>query len=335
MIRRRLITVPRTVLLWLLLSISLPAVIPIAAIVDFVRWLTTKKPWMAIRLVFIAWVYFTAQVAVILFAGLQWAASLPFTPGAARRRCEWSYWLQTRWVQAIMWALRRAFSLRFSVQGADEIVPGPIVVLFRHASIMDNLLPHVFVSAGAGIRLRWVLKKELLSDPALDIGGNRMPNYFVDRDSDDPAAEREAISALGRDLGPHEGVMLFPEGTRFSPERRKRRMEKLAASDPDLHALLAPYDGILPPRAGGVLALLDAGTDVVVATHVGLEALRGIKEIWRKPPIGNTVTVSFRRFNADTIPRDARERKRWLYEAWSWVGKETERIQASMRPASD
>jgi len=329
MIRRRLVTIPRTVMLWLLLTVCLPAVVPIAAAVDLIRWFATKKPWIAIRLVFLGWIYLAAEVAVILVAGLQWVASFPFTPGAAQRRCDWSYWLQTRWVQAIMWALQRAFSLHFSVQGADAITPGPIVVLFRHASIMDNLLPHVFVSAGAGIRLRWVLKKELLSDPALDIGGNRMPNYFVDRNSADPEAERTAIAALGRDLGPHDGVMLFPEGTRYSPERRRSRMEKLAWSEPDLHALLAPYDGILPPRTGGVLALLEAGTDVIVATHVGLEALRGIKEIWRDPPLGRTITVSFRRYASSEIPRDPEEGKRWLYEAWAWVGEETVRIRDS------
>jgi 1-acyl-sn-glycerol-3-phosphate acyltransferase len=95
--------------------------------------------------------------------------------------------MQAWWVRFIVDAMERVLGLRFESTNNDVVAP--VIVLFRHVSIVDNLLPYAFVSDRAGIRLRWVLKKELLSDPAPDIGGNRMPNYFVDRTSDSSKQE--------------------------------------------------------------------------------------------------------------------------------------------------
>ena len=40
-----------------------------------------------------------------------------------------------------------------------------------------------YVSRRYHLRLRYVLKRELLWDPCLDIVGQRVPNIFVDRDA--------------------------------------------------------------------------------------------------------------------------------------------------------
>ena len=327
MIRRRLQTIPLTILLWVAVTLLMPLLTLAVVLIDAARKLITGRPFIATRLLAIGWVYLAAQVGVIILSAGQWVASLPSGRKAAARRCQWSYWLQGKWVATIMAAMKRLFRLDFVVSGADDVAPGPIIVLFRHVSIMDNLLPHAFVSEPNNLRLRWVLKKELLRDPALDIGGNRMPNYFVDRKSDDSQVQLEGIAALGSGLGPGDGVLLFPEGTRFSEKRRKYRLDRLAASDPDLHKLIAPFEQVLPPKTGGVLALLDTGADVIVAAHAGFEELRGIKEIWAAAPVGRTISMAFRRYPASDIPRDPAARKQWLFSAWAWVGSEV----ASMR----
>ena len=283
---------------------------------------------MAVRLLEMGWVYLTGQVAVTLVAGVQWLASFTYLANAAGKRTEWAYGLQTWWVRLIMGAMRRVLGLSFRVTNDEVIQPGPIIVLFRHVSIVDNLLPHAFVSDRNGIRLRWVLKKELLSDPALDIGGNRMPNYFVDRQSDDPATERANIAALGESLDSDEGILLFPEGTRFSSTKREARMARLAESSPELHDIMAGHDHVLPPRAGGVLALLDSGMDVVFGIHSGLESMRGLKEIWSIAPVGRRVQVTFRRVAASDIPSSVEDRIKWLHEEWARVGDTITEMQS-------
>jgi len=333
LIQRRLLTIPRTVLLWLVLTVAFPLLLLITAPVDLTRWIVFGRPWIATRLLVMGWVYLAAEVGVIVVAGAQWPLSFLFAGRAATTRCEWSYSLQTWWVNTIMAAMKRVFRLEFVVSGSEVVPPGPIIVLFRHVSIMDNLLPHVFVSQPYRIRLRWVLKKELLADPALDIGGNRMPNYFVDRDSDDPETERAHIASLAAGISTSDGILLFPEGTRFSNSRRQRRMADLAVSDPELHALLADRDNVLPPRTGGVLALLDTGMDVVVAAHTGFEELRGIKEIWTRAPVGRTISIGFRRYRASEIPGGIEARKHWLHEVWAWVADEVEALSGRGRPS--
>lgn len=318
-LRRRLVTIPRTFLLWLGLTVLFPFLLLATSAVDLVRSIATHKPWIATRLLLMAWVYLFAQLVVVVVGGLQWVAALPFGRRSAGKLADWAYALQAWWVRFIVAAMKKVLGLGFESINNDVIAPGPVIVLFRHSSIVDNLLPYVFVSDRAGIRLRWVLKKELLSDPALDIGGNRMPNYFVDRDSDSPAQERANIAALGADLGPDEGILLFPEGTRFSRAKYTRRMEKLAESSPELHSIMQGHDKVLPPRSGGVLALLDTGMDVVIGAHSGLEDMRGIGEIWRTAPIGRNVKVSFRRIASSDIPREQAERVRWLHKEWAQV----------------
>ena len=42
-------------------------------------------------------------------------------------------------------------------------------MLLRHAGIADTIIPRVFYAIPQQVRLRYVLKKELLMDPCLDL----------------------------------------------------------------------------------------------------------------------------------------------------------------------
>ncbi|MDC0708578.1 hypothetical protein POL68_08865 [Stigmatella sp. ncwal1] len=45
-------------------------------------------------------------------------------------------------------------------------------------------------------QLKYVLKRELLWDPCLDVVGRRLPNVFVERSGDRGKAEIEAVATL-------------------------------------------------------------------------------------------------------------------------------------------
>ena len=96
-------------------------------------------------------------------------------------------------------------------------------------------------------------------------------------------------------------------------------MKRLAETSPQLHEIIRGHDHVLPPRTGGVLALLDSGMDVVFGIHTGLESLRGLKEIWSESPVGRQVQVTFRRVPARDIPVGTDNRIRWLHEEWAKV----------------
>jgi hypothetical protein len=77
--------------------------------------------------------------------------------------------------------------------------------------------------------------------------------------------------------------------------------------------------GVLAPRQAGVLALLEAGTDVVVCAHVGLDGLSHVKRVWRGGLVGITVKVAFWRIRAAEIPAGEEARVDWLYAQWRRV----------------
>jgi 1-acyl-sn-glycerol-3-phosphate acyltransferase len=308
---RRMLTVPSVVVGFGLLTALAPALIPVAAMVDLARRTTSGRPAMALRSLAFLWVYLLGE----LWALTTLAVTAPLPP---RQRAELTYRLQDKWAGWNLVAMRRLFSVEFEVSGGAAVLPGPIVLLSRHASIVDTLLPAHFVARPTGLRLRYVLKKELLVDPALDIAGNRLPNVFVDRAARD-LAERAAIETLAASMGPGDGLLIYPEGTRFSPEKLSR-VQRRSSAEHESASIVAGLRRVLPPKPGGTLAILDAtDADIVVFAHRGLEGLATLKEIWQGNLVGSRVEVAMWRIPHDQIPATRPERTAWLYQLWAEV----------------
>ncbi len=74
---------------------------------------------------------------------------------------------------------------------------GDAIVLSRHASLGDSLLSGWALATELRLQPRYVLKKELLFDPCLDIVGLRVPNHFLDREASDGSVELDALRETG------------------------------------------------------------------------------------------------------------------------------------------
>ena len=245
-VRRRLRTIVPRVLGFLLVTVLLPVLLVVAVVTDALRRVASGMPPTAVRLVLFLWGYLAAEVAGVAALATLWVASLGDRRSAWLRETTWR--VQQLWAGALLDAVRALFRLRLEVAGGDEVAPGPVIVLIRHASIVDNLLPAELVARRHGIRLRYVLKRELLADPCLDIAGRRLPNYFVRRGTGE-VQELERVRALGHGLGPGDGVLIYPEGTRFTPERRARAIARIAERAPDLAARAERIRHLLPPAS--------------------------------------------------------------------------------------
>jgi 1-acyl-sn-glycerol-3-phosphate acyltransferase len=300
-------------------TVTLPLLLLAGLLYDVVALLGGRRHFMAVRLTLMGWFYLGTEVLGVIALGGLWLASV----GGRFRHLfiGGTYVIQRWWAGSVFWAVRTIFGIQVEVEGSALLAPGPIVVFMRHTSIVDNLLPNVLITAPHGIKLRYVLKRELLSDPALDIAGTRLPNYFVDRRSMDPESEIAEIARLGSGLGSDEGVLIYPEGTRFTEARRARALESLQVSNPELYVRAAAMRLVLPPRLRGPLALLEAepAADVVIAAHAGLDGLSHIRQILGGGLAGNTVRVQFRRFAHGDIPTEPDERTNWLYDRWAEV----------------
>ena len=299
------------------------ALVPVIAVIAVIHGLVARNRLASLRLAGCAWMFLAAELLGVMIAGLLWLRLVASLGRGRERFIESNYRMQWWWCHLLLQTLFRLLNIRVEVEGADVAATGPYVLFMNHTSLIDTLLPVELVCRPYGIRLRWVLKKELLIDPCLDIVGHRLPNYFVDR-SGVTATELTGIRRITGNLGPRDGIMIYPEGTRFSAAKRRRVLAKMEKSSPALHERAQKFEHVLPPRPGGALTLLDearqAGNiDVVFCVHSGMKGFASGRELLSGEIIGATVNVSFWRVPTAEIPASPDEQVDWLYEQWNRV----------------
>jgi 1-acyl-sn-glycerol-3-phosphate acyltransferase len=309
---------------FVLVTLTFPLLLALAAAVDLPRWVVRRRPWVGVRLVAMSWWFLFGELRGVAGLALIWLASAGRDTRTRRFRV---YRLRQIWCAGHLNGVRRLFGLRFEVEGLEEAAPGPVLILMRHASIIDNTLPDALVGATHGLGLRFVIKRELELLPTIDIGGRWVPTIFVRRGSGDTERELADLRKLAIDLDPHEGILIYPEGTRHTPEKLARARELIAERQPEIAALAARLRHVLPPRLGGPVALLEdtRGTDVVFCGHVGLDGFERISDIWSGGLVGGTVRVKFWRHPAAAVPAERDALVSWLYAQWQalddWVGR--------------
>lgn len=310
--RRRLKSIPLVIGLMLVVTPLYPVVLIGALVADLIRRdrLVLSRLW-TVGLAFL-WI----ETAALVASAAQWI----WFRGDRDKLREGMWGLQAWWGRTLFRVVRSLLSLKVVVDGTEQLAGGPILLFMRHASIIDNLLPLNLVSYPNGFRLRYILKKELLAYPNMDVGGNRLPNYFVDRGGD-TATQLQAIRELASELDPHEGVMIWPEGTRFTQRKYETIMQRLERSKSELFAKAKHLRATLPPKLGGPLALVEAArnADVIFAAHSGLEGFATVKEMMSGSVVGRTIRVKFWRVPSAEIPRTREQFVEWLLDEWRRV----------------
>lgn len=244
-------------------------------------------------------------------------------------------WWDRANVSVVAWALghvlgaaRRTVGFRITLQepppgsASLELLGGshPVLVLARHGGIGDSFSLAWLLAARYQRRPRIVVKNLLLWEPMIDVALTRMKACFLP-----PAARRgEAlegrVGALGASLVTGEALLLFPEGGNWTPRRRLRAIARLRASGkPAAVRAASLMSHVLPPRAGGVLACLDACPDlpVVVVAHTGLDRITTAGELWRALPFDTAMSVRW--WLASPAPSGEEERLAWLTAEWAVV----------------
>jgi len=308
---RRVATISLYAGAWLLLTLLAPAWVPLAFVIGLVR----RRSMVILRLMCFAWFYFGFELFALTLVGLQWAR-FRHEPVRCQERMTA---LQTWWASIVLSVASGLLELEVDVEGAESARPGPAIILVRHASILDTLIPCVYLQRPTHWKVRYILKQELLIDPCLDIVGHLLPNYFVNRTGHTPS-ELAGIRRLVADLG-DDGVLIFPEGTRYSEHKRERELARIASDAPEYAARARALMRVLPPKPGGVLALLDAlpGVDCVFVAHTGLESFAKIKDLLSGDVVRSTLRIWVWRVPGATIPSTPTERLGWLYEQWGSV----------------
>ena len=304
------------------LVVCSPLLVPAAVVFDVVRfkWRLPTLRLMAFVVLYLALDAWAIGMAAKLWArhGLGTRLTTPSSI-ADHHRAQWV------WGERVAQAARWTLGLRFDVTSPEPLSPGPVVTLGRHASYGDAILPLLLLGSWSGLAVRYVIAVGLAWDPCIDLFGHRVGHHFVDRGAARNPGELLAVARMARGMDAHDAAVIFPEGQFLTPERRARAIARVADEDPTLAARAERLRHLLPPRPGGVLALLGAapGADVVLIGHVGLEGFGRVVDIWRNVPLRRPVAVRTWRLPAAEIPAGRAQRVAWLYDAWesldAWI----------------
>jgi 1-acyl-sn-glycerol-3-phosphate acyltransferase len=285
----------------------LPVTLVLSLLADAVRRRGLATTRVALQICF----FIEVEAFGVLMAGAAWVAS---GFGLARQRYEtWNYWFQQWWGWIQFSSARRLFRLTVTTEGEEALTRAPAIFFIRHTSVADTLMPAALISHPHGIRLRYVLKRELLWDPCMSVVGPRIPNCFVKRGR---GGESARVALLAKGMGERDGVLIYPEGMVLTPAKARKLAERNGgrAPRPSDEGFIAVH----PPRRGGPLAILEnaPGIDVVFVAHVGFEVAPGVRQILRGDLIGAHFHMAFWRVDGQTIPNDADGRSAWLTERW-------------------
>lgn len=316
-VRRRIVSIPAIYLALVLYVALLPVLVLVGLVVGAVR----RDRWALARTLAMIGFYLTFEAVGIILTLLAWLGSGAWIGLGHERRRRWYIALQRWWTGTLFWGIRRCFSLKVEVeQWPSGLGDRRLLVLLRHASLLDTLLAAELIANPLRMHLLYVFKRELLSDPCLDIVGGRLGCHFARRDSGESEQEVRTLRQLAAGLEPREGVIIYPEGTRWTPAKQTRVLERIRKSGNErLLELASSLDRLLPPRLGGPLALIEGApdSDVVFIGHEGFEGAAKLSNVMRGAMVGKTIRVAAWKVSAGEVPVNREEQVEWLYENWA------------------
>jgi 1-acyl-sn-glycerol-3-phosphate acyltransferase len=309
------------------------ALLVLAVVVTGPVSLCLRGRWRVVRLSAFLFTYLVLEVAALAGAFAVWARC-----GPAWRRDAIRYQdLNFRLIETLLGRLYRAarwlFGLRVEVHAGQRerqearagAVPGPVIILARHAGPGDSFLLLYGLLAYAGRRPLLVLKHALALDPWIDVLLGRVPHSFVDPGGHDRAVA--LISDLAAGMSDRDALVIFPEGGNFTPGRRRRAIDGLRRHGLRRRASQAArLAHVLSPRPSGTVSAIDAApqADLVIVAHTGLDHLDSAAALWNGIPLQRPLRVTWWRIPAGDVPSGRDARTEWLNAQWTrvddWIG---------------
>jgi 1-acyl-sn-glycerol-3-phosphate acyltransferase len=169
---------------------------------------------------------------------------------------------------------------------------------------------------------RVVLKDTMAWDPVIDVVLSRIPARFIKTNPGKGQDYESQIADLARGLDANDAFVIFPEGGNFTPERRRRGIERLRGRGLERMAdRAAKMTNVLAPRPGGFLAALDAApeADVVLVAHTGLDHVLTVRDVWRELPMDKVIVMRWWQVPREEIPAEREAQIEWLFGWWETI----------------
>jgi hypothetical protein len=339
---RRLLVLPLMLLLAAVVFVLLPVVGVVQAIAA-VGVVAGRRPrWRALRLWVFAAVYCAGECSCVLACLLLWLAS------PVPRWRDGDRW-QARHVRVLSWYLGMlmrtaermiAFRLKLECPRGESIAPDrPVIVLGRHAGPGASLVLIRVLLRDRRRVPKIVLKEKLRLDPALDMLLTRIGCAFIGAGG--AGAAVTAVAGLASQLTSRDALVLFPEGSDWTPTRHWRAVRRLRRKGMSAQAdAAARMPNVLPPRPAGTFAALQAAptAELAVFMHTGHDELLDAASIWRALPLRRELHMVW--WN-EPRPELASEQdcSRWLNQTWvnidAWIQEQGEMAELKRQETSD
>jgi len=315
---RRLISVSAVVVALPIAVLTAPIWLTLAIVADVVGRLWR---FPSLRLGLFGIVYLVHQWAAVALAC--WLVPVERLTGRSQllRYRDVQLW----WAASLLRWSRRLLGVDFKIEDSDisDFPAGRFVLLSRHASMVDAALPMVLVVGHADRRTHYVLKDELLWDPAIGTFGPLLGNHFVARGSR-TEDDLDGIARLAANAAPNSGMVIFPEGTYSTGQARHRILRSLNRKvsagelEPDVLEQVNRLENLLPPKPAGTVTMLTnrPDADVVILGHVGLEGVAHLRGLRHRLPLRKPVVVRWWVHPRGELPTDPEQLEDWLQDRW-------------------
>jgi 1-acyl-sn-glycerol-3-phosphate acyltransferase len=288
---RRLVMVPFMFALTAVILVLLP-VVAVGQAIAALGVLRGHPPrWRVLRIAAFATAYTTCECLCLMACLLLWLAS-PVPRWRDDQRWQARHVrLLGIFLETLLRAAEVVMPLRLKLESprGEVVEPDrPLIVLGRHAGPGASLvLVHVLLQIRERVP-KIVLKEQLRLDPSFDVLLTRIGCVFIGRSGSAAAAAAAAVATLASHLDPDDALVLFPEGSDWTPTRHRlavRRLRRKGLTAQADAAARMPY--VLPPRPGGAFAALRAAptAQVAVFMHSGHDDLLDAASVWRALPL--------------------------------------------------
>lgn len=284
-----------------------PLVLPLLALVDIITGAPRRLPLTRVGMMAVAfacheWYAMALYLRAILAPKERRLARMQEAMGA------WS-------MSLIKWA---GYTLGAKLDWGDPAAmpAGYLLLLSRHASNVDAIIPSALFPQLLNRPAHYVLKRELRWFSSMDLFGPPLGNYFVSRGGN-TGIELQRLRALAENVRPEGALVIFPEGTFATPAARKRIRASLERrNETAALALTDELQALLPPKPSGVLTLLRARPDAMpmILAHRGLDGVASMAGMRANVPLRTPVVVRW--WPTEPVPQGEEAQELWLQNEW-------------------
>lgn len=314
--RRRILTTS----IWMMLAWFITFSLPFWMFLGFILDLMMPKKTAYMRTVIFFWAYFMIEARALIFIIGVWVLRpLFFQDPVVYNRLNRT--VQRQWASSLFWTSIKIYAADVKIEGLEALEnPRPVLLLSRHVSTLDTMLPLALTWKRKMKDIRYVLKAELLLEPCLDIGAQRLPNYFVRRGGDQEK-EIAGILKLRENLGEDGVIVIYPEGTRFSEKKRAKLLEKFETKNSPLLETARLLTHTLPPIRDGVIRLVETmrEEDIIFVAHRGMDKTESMASLFSGSLFHAKIEIRLWRIPANAVPREPEAIREFLIENWKEI----------------